>query len=125
MANRGAGISLCMIAKNEARFLSDALRSVADVVDEICIVDTGSTDETLAIAEPFGAKIKQVEWRDDFAWARNEALAMATRAWILVLDADERLIETSRDELKAVGASPAGLRGKWIMCRNLNDDVKG
>jgi tetratricopeptide (TPR) repeat protein len=114
-----------MIVKNEGRFLSDALRSAVDIVNEICVVDTGSTDETVAIAESFGARIKRVEWRDDFAWARNEALAMATRPWILVLDADERLIETSRDELKAIGASATGLRGKWIMCRNLTDDVKG
>jgi tetratricopeptide (TPR) repeat protein len=120
-----AGISLCMIVKDEERFLADALRSVAGVVDEICIVDTGSTDRTLAIAREFGARIAQVAWNDDFSAARNAALALATRRWIFVLDADERLVPESRDALRAIGASPARGRGCWIACRNLADDFKG
>ncbi len=114
-----------MIVRNEAAFLADALRSVAGAVDEICIVDTGSTDETLAIAASFGARIAQEDWRDDFAWARNAALALAQRRWIFVLDADERLATHSHDELRAIGAEPSRRRGKWIACRNLTDDVKG
>jgi glycosyltransferase involved in cell wall biosynthesis len=123
--NHPAGISLCMIVKNEARFLADALRSVAGVVDEVCIVDTGSTDGTLAIAREFGARIEQIGWNDDFSAARNAALALATRRWIFVLDADERLVPESRDALRAIGASPARDRGCWIACRNLADDFKG
>jgi len=122
---RPAGISLCMIVKDEERFLADALRSVAGVVDEICIVDTGSTDGTLAIAREFGARIAQIAWSDDFSAARNAALALATRRWIFVLDADERLVPESRDALRAIGASPARGRGCWIACRNLADDFKG
>ena len=83
------GISLCMIVKNEERFLAECLESVKDVVDEICIVDTGSTDRTVEIARSYGAKIEFHEWRKDFAWARNKALEMATRRWTFVLDADE------------------------------------
>jgi tetratricopeptide (TPR) repeat protein len=120
-----AGISLCMIVKNEERFLDGALRSVAGVVDEICIVDTGSTDRTHAIARAHGARVLDVAWNDDFAQARNAALAMATRNWIFVLDADERLADASRAALAAIGRTAVGGRGKWITCRNLTDDEKG
>ena len=84
-----AGISLCMIVKNEERFLAQCLDSVKDFVDEICIVDTGSTDRTIEIARSYGARIEEHAWRNDFGWARDRALAMATRRWIFQLDADE------------------------------------
>lgn len=122
---RPSGISLCMIVKNEERFLEGALHSVAGVVDEICIVDTGSTDRTLEIAHAFGARVASVPWQDDFSQARNAALALATRRWIFVLDADERLDVDSHEAMRAIGAEPVGLRGKWIACRNLSDDVAG
>lgn len=114
-----------MIVKNEEAFLSDALRSVAGVVDEVCIVDTGSTDRTIAIAKEAGARVTEQPWRDDFALARNAALAMATREWVFVLDADERLAPASAAALGAIASERAALRGKWIACRNLTDDVKG
>jgi tetratricopeptide (TPR) repeat protein len=114
-------ISLCMIVRNEERFLRDALTSVEGVVDEICIVDTGSTDGTVAIAESCGARTKFVPWRDDFAWARNQALAMATGAWIFVLDADERLAPGSRELLRALRKIRPDGRGRWVRCRNYND----
>jgi tetratricopeptide (TPR) repeat protein len=120
-----AGISLCMIVKDEERFLRAALESVAGCVDEICIVDTGSTDGTLAIAEEFGARIEHRTWCDDFAWARNEVLRMATKRWIFVLDADEELDAESQDELKCLRTAPADLMGMWVRCRNLCDDYKG
>src|SRR3984885_5940480 len=69
------GISLCMIVKNEERFLTECLESVKDVVDEINIVDTGSTDRTVEIARSYGANVEFRTWRNDFGWARNEALA--------------------------------------------------
>jgi tetratricopeptide (TPR) repeat protein len=128
-AARGASsvvypISLCMIARNEERFLHAALASVEGVVDEICIADSGSTDATVAIAESFGATVAHIVWRDDFAWARNQALAMATGAWIFVLDADERLTPGSRDELRALRLVRPDGRGRWIRCRNLSDPVR-
>jgi tetratricopeptide (TPR) repeat protein len=116
-----SGISLCMIVRNEERFLDGALASVQGVVDEICIADTGSTDGTLAIAERYGARITHVSWNDDFSAARNAALAMAVRPWILVLDADERLAPESRDELRAIARQRTNGRGRWIWCRNLID----
>ena len=84
-------ISLCMIAKNEEKHLEQCLESVKNVVDEIIVIDTGSTDKTKEIAKKFGAKIIDFKWVDDFSAARNESLKHASKDWILVLDADEVL----------------------------------
>jgi tetratricopeptide (TPR) repeat protein len=84
-------LSACLIVRNEAEFLPECLASIAPHVDEIIVVDTGSTDATPEIAARAGARIAHVPWRDDFAAARNESIALATGEWILVLDADERL----------------------------------
>lgn len=116
-----AGISLCMIVRNEERFLEQCLRSVEGLVDEICIVDTGSTDATLDIAARFGARIEHRQWRDDFGWARNESLAMATRRWILQLDADEELLPESRPEIERLKNADAGFTGVWTRCINRSD----
>src|SRR3989339_222145 len=77
-------ISLCMITKNEGRYLEQCLNSVKEIVDEIIIVDTGSTDKTKEIAKKFKAKIIDFKWIDDFSAARNESLKHATKDWILV-----------------------------------------
>ena len=84
-------LSYCAIVKNEAQNLTRCLTSVKPHVDELVIVDTGSTDETIAIAEQFGAKVGHFEWCDDFAVARNYACSLVTGDWILTLDADEEL----------------------------------
>ncbi len=120
-----AGISLCMIVKNEERFLERCLASVADVVDEINIVDTGSTDRTIEIAKRFGARVEQREWRNDFGWARNEALKMATKRWILQLDADEEFVAESKADLRSIAVAPAHLKGVWIRCVNASDKYRG
>jgi tetratricopeptide (TPR) repeat protein len=122
---RPAGISLCMIVKNEERFLEQCLRSVADVVDEINIVDTGSTDRTIEIAETFGARIERREWRNDFAWARNESLKMATKRWIFQLDADEELLPESKPALLQLKNAPAYNMGIWLRCINASDKYRG
>jgi|WetSurMetagenome_2_1015567.scaffolds.fasta_scaffold02216_9 glycosyltransferase involved in cell wall biosynthesis len=84
-------LSLSMIVKDEENHLVRCLSSVKDVVDEIVIVDTGSSDKTIEIAESFGAKIFHFDWVDDFSSARNFALSKCTGDWILYLDADEEL----------------------------------
>ena len=84
-------ITLSMIVKNEESMLEDCLVSVQGIVDEIVIVDTGSTDGTKQIAKKYNANIYDFEWCDDFAAARNEALKHSTGKWILYLDADERI----------------------------------
>ena len=87
------GISLCMITKDEEGCIRDCLTSVKDFVDEIIVVDTGSTDKTKEIAAEFGAKVYEISWVDDFSAARNESLQHATHEWVLCLDADEVLAQ--------------------------------
>ncbi|MCT7951711.1 tetratricopeptide repeat protein [Ancylothrix sp. C2] len=84
-------LSLCMIVKNEEATLRDCLHSVKDVVDEMVVLDTGSTDRTVEIAQELGANVYFFEWCNDFAVARNEALRFVTGDWVIVLDADEKL----------------------------------
>lgn len=84
-------LTLSMIVKNEEKNLPGCLESVRGSVDEIVIVDTGSTDSTIEIATAYGAKVVKFEWINDFAAARNEALKNSSGEWILYLDADERL----------------------------------
>lgn len=107
MTKRYPKLSLCMIVKNEQRWLESCLNSVNELVDEMIIVDTGSQDNTVEIAQRFGAKVFHHPWSGDFSEARNYSLGYATGDWILVLDADEkiaqndaklirRLMETSR-----------------------------
>lgn len=93
-------ISLSMIVKNEEKHLRDCLESVKGIVDEIILVDTGSTDNTIKIAQEFDAKIFHFKWINDFAAARNFSLEHSTGDWILYLDADERLTKESVSELK-------------------------
>lgn len=84
-------LSFCAIVKNEAANLPRCLESVQSVVDQIVILDTGSTDETVAIARSFGAEVHYFPWNNSFADARNESLNYVTGDWVLVLDADEAL----------------------------------
>ena len=86
-------ISLCMIVKNEERVLGDCLKSVRPFVDEIVIVDTGSTDKTVEIAKAAGAKVHHFPWCDDFSAARNVSLSHATGEWLFWMDADDTLPE--------------------------------
>lgn len=84
-------IALTMIVKNEARSLARCLDSVAPWVDKMIVLDTGSTDDTIAIARAHGAEVYERRWTNDFAAARNAALAHSDADWNLVLDADEWL----------------------------------
>ncbi len=88
---RAPRVSLCMIARNEERFLPECLARAREAVDEIVLVDTGSTDRTVEIAQSFGAKVLHSPWNDDFSAPRNIGLAAATGDWVLVLDPDEFL----------------------------------
>lgn len=87
-----ATVSACMIVKNEEVLLPGCLESIRSWVDEIVIVDTGSTDKTVEIAKSYGAKVFFRDWDGDFSAARNFSLSKATCDWIFVIDADEEIV---------------------------------
>jgi glycosyltransferase involved in cell wall biosynthesis len=100
-------LELSMIVKNGAAGLARCLASVQGIVDRITIGDTGSTDDTVAIAERFGAQVISVPWHNDFAQARNAVLAYATCDWILFLDADEMLDPAAAAQIPSLLLDPA------------------
>jgi len=93
-------ISLCMIVKNEENWLQQCLDSIKELVSEMIIVDTGSTDKTKEIAKKNGAKVFDFTWNDDFAAARNFSISRATCDWILWIDADETISKKDHDIIK-------------------------
>jgi len=95
-------ISLCMIVKNEEKILKRCLDSVADLCDEIIIVDTGSTDSTKEIAQKYTDRIYDFEWTDDFSAARNYAFSKATQEYIYSADADEVLDQENRQRFRVL-----------------------
>ncbi len=94
-----AKVSACMIVKNEEEMLEDCLSSIRNWVDEIILVDTGSTDRTVEIAESYGAKIFHQPWEGNFSKHRNYSIEQATGDWIFIIDADERVFEEDVPEI--------------------------
>ena len=92
-------ISLCMIVKNEEAVLARCLESVKDVVDEIIIVDTGSTDTTKKIAQQYTDKVYDFEWREDFSQARNYSFSKATKEYQMWLDADDVITKENKNKI--------------------------
>jgi len=101
-------VSACMIVKNEEELLPACLDSIRDWVDEIVVVDTGSSDRTVEIAESYGAKVFHQPWEGDFSKHRNYSIDQATGEWIFIIDADERMtgndIPVIRRHLKELAA---------------------
>lgn len=95
-------VSACLIVRNEAQLLPECLASLRAHVGEICVVDTGSTDSTVEIASAFGARVEHAAWTGDFSAARNRSLELAQRGWILVVDADERIVSSTAGALRTV-----------------------
>ena len=107
-------VSLCMIVKNEEDVLERCLKSVAGLVDEIIIVDTGSTDRTREIATHFTNQIFDFPWQDDFSAARNEAFSHASMDYCMWLDADDVFLEEDQKaflNLKDSGPNCLGGQG--------------
>lgn len=104
-------ISLCMMVKNEEKRLRTALKSAAPWVDEIIVVDTGSTDRTVEIAKEFGAKVYHHLWEYSFSKHRNQSIAYATGDWLLILDADEELDPETAPALRELVHAPAEING--------------
>ena len=95
-----ATISLCMIARNEEKFIAAAINSVRNFVDEIIVVDTGSIDNTAELCRQLGASVFHFKWVDDFSAARNFAVSKASSDWVLILDADEEIHPLEVPKLK-------------------------
>jgi glycosyltransferase involved in cell wall biosynthesis len=109
-------LSLCAIALNEEAALPQCLNSVAGVVDEIVLLDTGSSDRTPEIARSFGARVYDYKWCNDFSAARNEALKYVSGDWVLVLDADEVLVPEIVPNLQQATANETYLLINLLRC---------
>ncbi|MGE6577809.1 tetratricopeptide repeat-containing glycosyltransferase family 2 protein [Paenibacillus xylanexedens] len=114
---RAERISLCMIVKDEEELLPHCLASVQGAVDEIIVVDTGSTDRSAEIAQQYGALVVRFEWCEDFAAARNAGLERASGDWILFLDADEALDRAAREQIRS-WAAVSGCDGLFLNIHN-------
>jgi len=95
-----------MIVKNEARNIVRAIRSARKVADEIIVVDTGSTDETRTLLSAINQPFSCIEWRDSFAEARNESISMATKPWIMWLDADDVITDACATRINIMKKRP-------------------
>ena len=120
-------LSACYIVKNEERVLRKSMNSLRNAVDEFVVVDTGSEDRTVSIAEEFGAKVYVSPWEEDFSKPRNLAIDKATGDWIVFLDADEYVSEETKGNLRSVlsGMSPGAIDGLGIPWRNIDIDHGG
>jgi glycosyltransferase involved in cell wall biosynthesis len=116
-------LSLCMIVRDESANLPACLDSAAGLADEIVVVDTGSTDGTQDLARRRGARVVQDDWKSDFSLARNASLSAATGAWILWLDADDRLLEEDKRAIRRLAeADPdAAPRAYGFLVKNSGD----
>ena len=94
-------LSACLVVKDEEANLAACLESVAVLADEVVVVDTGSRDATVSIAERLGARVLQTQWQDDWAGPRNVAIEAALGRWVLMIDADERIVEVDRGAVES------------------------
>ncbi len=122
----GAGarctVSACMIVRDEERHLRESLQRVRPAVDDLVIVDTGSTDATVTIAQEFGARVFHFPWCDDFSAARNESLRHALGEWIIWVDADDELVEQESGALRRLcSEAPDGVSAYWVPCHSVNN----
>src|SRR5437660_10572725 len=110
-------LALSMIVRDAAKWLPGCLESVRGIVDKIAIADTGSADNTVEIAHGFGAEVVSIPWNDDFAEARNRALAAVNSEWVLSLDADEQIDSAAAQRIPAL-LENAACAGFQVTIRN-------
>lgn len=115
-------LSLCMIVKNEENSLWQSLSKVSRYVDEIIVVDTGSTDRTKEIARNWSAQVFDFPWCDDFSAARNFSLEKASSDWVLVLDADEVVINFDIANIRKVVKSEQPVVGRIKLINIISDE---
>lgn len=116
-------ISACWIARNEEKNLPRSIESVKGVVDELIVVDTGSTDGTIDAARSLGATVIESEWADDFSTPRNLALEHATGDWIIFLDADEYFPEGAEQNIRQSIQLAVQRRKVALLIKLVNVDV--
>lgn len=117
-------VSLCIIARDEEHFIASCINSVRSLVQEIILVDTGSTDKTGELAARMGASVFNYTWQGDFAAARNFGLDRASGQWILVLDADEIMDPVKPGEFKNLLEDPK-IEGYFVKIRSYLGDGLG
>ena len=118
-------ISLCMIVKDEEDVIARCLDSIKDIVDEIIIVDTGSTDNTKEIIKEYTDKVFDFKWIDNFSAARNYAFSKATKDFILWLDADDIILEKDREKFKELKQNLDNKVDAVMMKYNVGFDESG
>ena len=97
-------VSTCILTRNNSATIRQCIESLRGAVDEIIVVDTGSTDDTVQIVESLGIEVHHFQWVDDFSAARNYALAFTTSDWIFSIDSDETLYKEDRDKIHTVAS---------------------
>lgn len=115
-------ISACYIVKNEAKNLAKSIKSLKNQVNEIVVVDTGSTDNTIAVARKLGARVYSFPWQDDFSKARNFALSKAKGDWLILLDADEYFTAKTAGNIRQVICQAQQADGLLIQMVNYDVD---
>ncbi|UCD56421.1 MAG: tetratricopeptide repeat protein [Candidatus Hydrogenedentota bacterium] len=120
-AGKRPTISLCMIVRNEEKYLKQCIQSARKAADEIIVVDTGSEDGTVEIARRLGARIFHHPWNNDFSEARNFSISHATSDWILYLDADEVLTRDACARIRNL-TKRSGTMGYILIQRNYTND---
>jgi len=99
-AIQDVSLSACIMGSNREEELERCLKSIDGKVDEIIYVDTGSSDNSIKVAEKYGAKTEHFKWIDDFSAARNYSISFATKKWILIIDTDEELIGDPKEAIR-------------------------
>lgn len=118
-------ISLCMIVKNEEAHIARCLDSVAELVDEIIIVDTGSTDQTVEIVSTYTSQVYMYPWKDDFSEARNYSFSKASMDYCMWMDADDILEKTEKEKFLQLKQSLSADTDIVMMKYNTSFDEAG
>lgn len=119
---RALKITACYIVKNEVENLAKSIKSLKNQVNEIVVVDTGSTDDTIAVARKLGAKVYSFPWQDDFSKARNFALSKAKGDWLILLDADEYFTAKTAGNIRQVIRQAQQVDGLLVQLVNYDVD---
>ena len=121
--DRDKGITACYIVRDEAGQLERSLQSLQGQVDHILIADTGSTDDTVAVAKRYGAEVFSFPWQDDFAAARNAVLERACGSWLVFLDADEYFTAETAGNLRETIRTADATAVKGLLTRRVDVDT--